>query len=125
MTDSAAFKGTIQSFCIVFAYTMSEPLLNEIKVTFGSTAMYHPISIWLYIMCLVWVNTQSLTAAIYAIIFYEVIKNLWISIKPAKPRIVKVRKLFARINDGDPLSNSDILFLNEITPNDVTVLKSN
>ena len=117
MSLSTSAKG----LCLVFAYTVNEPLLSEIKQIFGTTFIYHPLTTWLSIFCIVWVNTDSISAAILSIVLYESLKHIWSCVSPEKPHIVKLRKLIYRLKQGETLSDSDLCFLDELTPDDVHV----
>lgn len=101
---------------------MVDPLNREITDTFGSALLYHPMTVWLTLFSLVWANTDSVYAGVCVIVSYEIIKWMWMQLRPEKPEIVKIRKLIHRVDRKSPLSRSDIEFLNEVTPDSVKVI---
>ena len=116
-------RGTTKGLSLIFAYVMVEPLHIEIVDTFGSAFVYHPAAVWLTLFCLVWANTDSIQAGVCVILVYELTKRLWRMFKPEPPYVCKLRKLVHRIDSKDRLSDSDVKFLNEVTPDEIVVTR--
>lgn len=123
MSQDNVLKGTLRGLALVSAYILVEPLSKEITDTFGSAILYHPVTVWLTLFCLTYVNTESYKAGLSVVVFYEAVKLIWRVIQPPVPKIVKVRKLISRVQNNDELSASDLLFINEITPENVRLYK--
>lgn len=114
-------SNVLQGISVLLAYSMLDPLIEDLQDTFGKSVMYHPLSLWICIVTLVYTQTQSWSVGIIVVMMYEVIKALWRMIAPQPPVIGQVRKLLHRLQNGEKLSDSDISFLNKITPPDVHV----
>ena len=122
-TPDSVVLGTFRGLALIFAYIMVDPLIKEINDTFGSTVLYHPLAVWLTLYSLTFVNTESHRASLYVVLAYETIKRVWSAIAPQPPNVVKVRKLVSRVRNSEPLSDADLKFLNDITPDNVSVVK--
>lgn len=112
-----------QGVAVVLAYTLIDPLTEDIQDTFGKSLFYHPAALWAVIILLVYTQTESLTTGITVVLLYELLKVIWRSVSPEPSSVGQTRKLIHRLQNKSPLSSSDILFLNNITPDDIFVTK--
>lgn len=113
-----------QGISVVVAYTLLQPLFEDIQDSFGNAFLYHPAALWLCIITLVYSQTSDIKAGIVVVVLYEVVKAMWKRWHPEPPYIAKLRKLLHRLqNDKQAVSESDVTFLNSITPDDVEVTK--
>jgi hypothetical protein len=117
-------KPLISGISIVLAYTIIDPLMEDIQDTFGKGFLYHPFAIWLCIVMLVYTQTSSFRTGIAVVLIYELCKGLWKAVKPEPPRVGKLRKLLHRVQNDEPLSDRDVRFLDDITPRDVKVARA-
>ncbi len=108
---------------VIFAAVLSGPLVDEVKDVFGTTVLYHPVTIWVVLMCIVYGQTKSLQDGIFVVLGYEALKLLWRTIKPETPKVSRVRKILHNVNQDSDLSDADVRFLNEVTPESVVVAK--
>lgn len=114
-------KQLIPGISVLLAYAFLDPLIEDLNDTFGKSFVYHPVVLWLCIICLVYIQTESWEAGVVIAFMYEAIKVIWREIHPEAPAIGKVRKLLHRLQNGDKLSDNDIKFLDTITPEDVSI----
>lgn len=110
-----------QGIAVVLAYTLIDPLTEDIQDTFGKSLFYHPASLWIVIILLVYTQTASLTTGITVVLLYELLKFIWRGISPEPSTVGQTRKLIHRLQNKTPLSDSDVLFLNKITPDNIVV----
>ena len=108
---------------VLLAYTMIDPLMEDIQDTFGKALLYHPVALWICIIMLVYTQTSSLSTGIVMVVVYESVKAIWRTITPEPPLVGQVRKLLHRVQNGDKLSDNDIAFLDRVTPKDVMVTR--
>ena len=108
---------------VLLAYTMIDPLMEDIQDTFGKALLYHPMALWICIIMLVDTQTSSLSTGVVMVVIYESVKAIWRTITPEPPLVGQVRKLLHRVQNGDKLSDNDIAFLDRVTPKDVMVTR--
>ena len=108
---------------VFLAYTLMDPLIEDLQDTFGKSFLYHPFTLWLCITLLVYTQTDSLTVGIVICVIYEAFKALWRLVTPEPPRVGQLRKLLHRVQNGEKLSDRDLEFLNKVTPEDVKVTR--
>ncbi len=113
----------ISGVAVLVAYCLLDPLINDIQDTIGKPILYHPIAIWVCLILLIYSQTQSLATGVAIVFIYEAFKIVWRQFRPEPPMIGQLRKLLHRLQAGIPLSDSDVAFLDSITPNNVTVAK--
>jgi hypothetical protein len=111
----------ISGLSTVLAYTLLDRLVDDLSDTFGKSFLYHPFSVWACIVMLVHSQTNSFKAGFVIVLLYETAKNMWRSLQPEPPALGRLRKLLHRLQNNERLSNSDVSFLNSITPADVDV----
>ena len=117
-------KGHVLSgVSVLLAYSMLDTVMEDLQDNFGKAFLYHPFSIWLCIVMLVHTQTGNFRAGISVVLLYEIAKYLWKTIQPEPPMLGKLKKLLHRIQNGEKLSDADISFLNNITPEDVNVTR--
>lgn len=114
-------KHIVPGISVIVAYALMDPLIEDIQDTFGKSFVYHPAVVWMCIICLVYIQTESWAAGMIIVVAYEAIKIIWREIHPEAPAIAKVRRLLHSLQNGEKLSDEDIRFLDNITPNDVSV----
>lgn len=113
-----------QGMSVLLAYTLMTPLVEDMQDTFGNAFMYHPVTLWICIVTLVYCQTMSWKAGLIVVLLYEMTKSVWRSLNPDPPYIGQVRKLLHRLQDKKTkLSDNDIKFLDTITPSDVVVAR--
>lgn len=122
--DKNLLLGTVRGLSLVMAYVITSPLERDISDVFGNTVLYHPLAIWLTLFSLVWANTDSVKAGLTVIFVYECIKWLWKKFTPQRPYVAKLQKLIHRVQNHEKLSNSDLDFLDEITPENISIINS-
>lgn len=111
-----------QGITLVIAYTLLTPLFEDIQDSFGNAFIYHPFALWLCIVTLVYTQTENWTAGIIVVAVYEAVKFAWKRVNPEEPYIGQLRKLLHRLQHKNlKLSDNDIKFLNNITPEYVSV----
>lgn len=111
-----------QGISLVIAYTLLTPLFDDIQDSFGNAFLYHPFALWLCIITLVYTQTENWTAGTIVVAVYEATKYAWRKLNPEAPYIGQLRKLLHRLQQKDlKLSDNDIKFLNNITPEYVSV----
>ena len=123
MATDNVLLGSFRGLALIFAYIMVDPLVKEINDTFGSTLLYHPCAVWLTLSSLTFVNTESWEASFAVVGIYELIKVIWKMLSPTTPKVVKIRKLTSRVQNNEKLSDADLHFINEITPENVTLAR--
>lgn len=111
----------LDGIAVFLAYTMLDPLMEDIQDTFGKSMLYHPLALHLCLLLLVYTQTQSFKTGAIVIALYEAAKWIWRQLTPEPPLVGKVRKLLHRVQNEEKLSDNDIAFLNDITPDDVSV----
>lgn len=121
MLTKETLHGTIKGIALIFAYIMVEPFQRDFQDTFGNAFLFHTFAKYVTLFSLVFVNTDSLEASIAVIFVYEIVKNVWKLVKPENSRDAKINKLFHRVQNKKELTESDVKFLNEITPENVKV----
>ena len=114
----------LQGVSVLLAYTMLDPLMEDIQDTFGKPLFYHPVSLWVCIITLVYTQTSCISTGILVVIIYEMIKGIWRTFTPEPPVVGQIRKLLHRVQNGEKLSDNDILFLDKVTPSDVKVQRA-
>jgi hypothetical protein len=118
------FDKLLSGFAVVLAYTMIDPLMEDLQDTFGKSLFYHPVSLWVCITTLVYTQTSSVKTGVLVVAIYEGVKALWRLFKPEPPELGRLKKLLHRVQNKEDLSDSDLAFLNSHTPNDITVSRS-
>lgn len=108
---------------LIVANVMSGALKDEIEDVFGTTIMYHPLTIWIVLFAMIFVNTRSYRVALIVIAVYEATKFVWRAVKPEPGEIARMRKLIHRTRQHSDLDDEDVDFLNKITPENVAVAK--
>jgi hypothetical protein len=106
---------------VFLAYTIMNPLMEDIQDTFGKPVLYHPLSLWLCIITLVYTQTSSIAVGVAVATLYEVLKMIWRTVAPEPPIVGQLRKLLHRVQNGEALSDNDVAFLRreggeEVTP---------
>ena len=123
MTDNNFHTKIFHGISILIAYTMINPVIEDLQDVLSKPVLYHPLSIWICIVMMVYLETRDISTGIITVIIYEIVKILWRQLKPEPPIIGNLRKLIHRIQNEKPLSDDDILFLNKITPKDVKIMR--
>jgi len=111
----------LQGISVLLAYTMMDPLMEDLQDTFGKAFLYHPVSLWICIITLAYTQTESWTVGVFVVVIYEFAKFIWRTIQPEPPTVGKLRKLLHRVQNNKELSDNDINFLDTVTPQDVKV----
>ena len=114
-------KKLIAGLSVFLAYTMLDPLMEDIQDTFGKPLLYHPVAIWVCLIMLVYTQTSSFATGVVVVAIYELVKMIWRAFTPEPPVVGQIRKLLHRVQNGAQLSDSDISFLDRITPSDVKI----
>ena len=105
---------------LIFANVLTGPLVDEIQEVFGAAVWHHPLTIWIVLLSLVYINTKSWKAALAVVVGYEALKFLWRLFKPEAPHIARLRKLLSNAAKDQGLDDDDIRFIDKVTPSSVT-----
>ena len=109
---------------LIFANVFMQPLVDDIRAAFGTAFLYHPVTVWLVISCLVYVNTRSLRAAAVTVVAYEAAKAAWRRYAPEVPRVAHMRKILQAVERDASLDDEDVRFIDRVTPDSVTFVKT-
>ncbi len=63
-------KETLAAAAVVFTAVMSGPLVDEIRDVFGTPVLYHPLTVWIVLFCIVFVQTKSFLKSILVVFGY-------------------------------------------------------
>ena len=85
--------------------------------------MYHPLTVWIVLFCIVFAQTKSFTISFLCVVGYEILKVIWKSLHLETPKVARVRKILHNVNVEAEMSENDINFLNKVTPSNVEVKK--
>jgi hypothetical protein len=119
--DNVSSSKVIDGLAVILAYTMLDPLMEDVQDTFGKSLLYHPMALWICMVTLVYTQTSSLLTGVIIVIIYESVKAIWRTFTPEPPVVGQIRKLLHRVQNGEKLSDNDISFLDKVTPPDVKV----
>ena len=115
-------KETLAAAAVVFTAVMSGPLVDEIRDVFGTPVLYHPLTVWIVLFCIVFVQTKSFLKSILVVFGYELLKWIWRRLQLEAPKVARVRKILHNVNTESEMSENDINFLNKVTPKNVVVV---
>ena len=116
-------RETVAATAVVLAAVLSGPLVEEIRDVFGTPVMYHPVTVWIVLFCIVFAQSKSFQKSILVVLGYEAIKYLWRLLRLEPPKVARVRKILHNVNTNAEMSENDVRFLNNVTPKDVVVSK--
>lgn len=108
---------------VVLAAVLSAPLADEVKDVFGTAVLYHPVTVWVVLFCIVYGQARSVATAAIVVICYEILKAVWRHFRPEVPKVARVRKILHNVQQEADMSDADVKFLNEVTPASVLVAK--
>ena len=106
---------------IILANALTEPLADDLRSVFGTAIWYHPVTVWVALICIVSVNTGSLVAGILLVLVYEALKAMWRFLNMEAPHVARMRRLVSKMNSKGELDDEDIQFIDKVTPSSVKV----
>jgi hypothetical protein len=112
------------AFSLVFANVLTGPLAQELEDVFGTALVYHPVTVWVILLSIVYVNTDSLGTAIILVVMYEVIKAVWKIYRPETPRVAMMRRVLHAVQAGKDMSEEDIACIDRLTPVTVSWIRT-
>lgn len=113
----------MSGFAVLLAWTTLDSLVRDMESTFGKSIFYHPAALWLCIVMLVYTQTESFATGFVMVALYEGFKAVWKGVRAEPPELGRLKKLLYRIQNKEVLSDSDLAFLDSITPKDVLVAR--
>ena len=112
------------AFSLVFANVLTGPLAQELEDVFGTTLMYHPVTVWVILLSIVYVNTDSVRTAVILVVTYEAIKAVWKIYRPETPRVAMMRRILHAVQAGKEMSEEDIACIDKLTPGTVSFVRT-
>ncbi len=70
-------KDKIAPAAIILTALFSGVVVEEVKDTLGTTVLYHPLTVWFVLFCIVFVQTKSFVISLACVVGYQVIKMVW------------------------------------------------
>lgn len=116
-------KDKVATAAVLIAAVLSGPLVDEIRDTLGTAIIFHPMTVWVVLFCIVFANTKSFKVSVACLVGYEILKRVWQSLGLEAPKVARVRKILHNVQANAELSENDVHFLNKVTPNNVEVIK--
>lgn len=115
-------KESLAAAAVIITAVLSGPLVDEVKDVFGTPVMYHPVTVWVVVFCIIFAQTKKPVLSLLCVIGYELIKFIWKSLQLEAPKVARVRKILHNVNTETEMSDHDIDFLNKVTPKNVKVV---
>ncbi len=112
------------AFSLIFANVLTGPLAQELEDVFGTTLMYHPVTVWVILLSIVYVNTDSIGTAVILVVMYEAIKAIWKVYRPETPRVAMMRRILHAVQTGKEMSEEDIACIDRLTPGTVSFVRT-
>lgn len=116
-------KDKFAPVAVVLTALLSGVVVDEVKDTLGPTVLYHPVTVWCVVFCLIFVQTRSITISFLCVVAYEILKFIWQKLELEPSKLATTREIIHNVTAGNDLSDHDIDFLNKVTPAEVVVEK--
>ena len=116
-------KDKIAPAAIILTALFSGVVVEEVKDTLGTTVLYHPLTVWFVLFCIVFVQTKSFVISLACVVGYQVIKMVWTQLGLEPAGISRMRKVFHSVTSGEDISDDDIHFLDKTLPAKVAVIR--
>jgi hypothetical protein len=112
------------AFSLIFANVLTGPLAQELEDVFGTALLYHPVTVWVILLSIVYVNTNSVGTAVVLVVIYEAIKAFWRLYRPETPRVAMMRRVLHAVQAGKDMSEEDIACIDRLTPETVSWVRT-
>lgn len=116
-------KDKLAPVAVILTALLSGVVVDEVKDTLGTTVLYHPVTVWCVLFCLIFVQSRSFTISVMCVVGYEVLKLIWQKLNLEPSKLATTREIIHNVTAGGDLSDHDIDFLNKATPPEVVIEK--